>query len=249
MDTPIIQVKNLYFSIEGHPILEDINFSISKGEYVGIVGPNGGGKTTLVSILVGLYAPFKGEVEFFGTPLQQFREKSKIGFVSQRAASTEFSFPVTVGEVVKCGRIAHAGILKRLRNKDTELARSMLQKVGLESLFDSPFAQLSGGQKQRVYIARALASEPEILILDEPTVGVDAVSQEQFYRLIQTLNEEMKMTIVFITHELEAIAREADTVLCLNRNLVCHTEAKNILNEENRELAYGKMLKPLHHHH
>ncbi|OHE15820.1 MAG: zinc ABC transporter ATP-binding protein, partial [Sulfurimonas sp. RIFOXYB2_FULL_37_5] len=195
---PIFDIKNLSFIVKGQRILSNISLEIFRSEYIAIIGPNGGGKTTLVRMLLGLEKPTSGEVKIYGKKLSDFKEWHKIGYVPQRASHVDSSFPATVLDIVKMGRTSQGGIFSSFNETDKKLVYDAMAKMDILDLQDKMIGTLSGGQRQRAMIARALASNPEILILDEPNTGVDVASQKNFYALLRKLNQEDKITIVFI---------------------------------------------------
>ncbi len=244
---PIIEVKNLHFQYGGEEVLKGLTFNIYEGDYVGIIGPNGGGKTTLIKILLGLLPFSSGEVELFNKSLRQFREFDKMGYVPQRIAYMDMNFPATVKEIVTSGRMVTRGPFSRLDSKDKEAIQKVMKVTEIESLQHRLIGKLSGGERQRVFIARALASDPLVLILDEPTVGVDVSAQKKFYEFLKKLNKEHKITILFITHDIDVIAKEATKVLCLNHQLVCYG-LPTVLNDEKLHDLYETDVKHVHDH-
>jgi len=236
---PIFDVKNLSFTIRGAEILSNISLEIFHGEYIAIIGPNGGGKTTLIRMLLGLEKPSFGEVRLFGKKLSQFKEWYKIGFVPQRASLVDENFPATVEDIVKMGRVAKRGIFAGFSSKDAEVVEDAMIKMDILDLKDKMIGRLSGGQRQRVMIARALASKPEILILDEPNTGVDMVSQQRFYKLLSKLNKEEKITIVFITHDIGVIADDIGRLFTINRKATICNNPKEMLSCEDVSELYG----------
>lgn len=239
LEEPYIELDNVSFSYDHNPVLENLSFTVRKGEYLGIIGPNGGGKTTLIKIILGLLHPTSGNVKLFGTDRHDFKEKYRIGYVPQRVTQTDKDFPATVFEVVRTGRIARLGFFERFTKKDIEAVEHAMEISGIGQYRDTLIGNLSGGERQRVFIARALVSEPDVLILDEPTVGVDIGAQKTFYEFLARLNSEHHLTIVFISHDVDAVSQETKTVLCLNHNLVCHGLAQDLLNEHILERLYG----------
>ncbi len=231
-------------------VLDNISFTFNQGDYVGILGPNGSGKTTLLRVMLGLVQPTSGVVRVFSKPIAQLSayERSKIGFVPQRISEGRIEFPATVEEIVLSGRAAIVG-WGGYRQNDRAFAREAMAVADIIPLRDRLITTLSGGQIQRVLIARSLVSKPEILILDEPTVGVDVGSQEEFYSFIKELNNEHNLTIVFVSHDIDVIAHEAKTILCLNRTLVCHGPSREVLTGEVLEQVYGKKLRSIVHGH
>lgn len=244
-----IEVNNLSFKYGTEVVLENISFTVAKGDYLGVIGPNGGGKTTLMKIILGLLKPYEGEVKILGKDLPVFKDKFRVGYVPQRISQNVSQFPATVSEVVITGRTARAGVFGRLGAEDLKAADWAMGVTDVYGYRNDSLAQLSGGELQRVFIARALASKSEILILDEPTVGVDIGVQEKFYRLLRELNKDLKLTILFVTHDIEAIVNEAKYVLCLNKDLVCHTFPKELMKEGVLEKLYGRNVKMVSHDH
>jgi zinc transport system ATP-binding protein len=248
-ETLCIEVEDVSFSYHGHPVLEHVRFQVRAGEYVGIIGPNGGGKTTLLKIMLGLLRPDEGEVRIFGESVSGFRKRHLLGYVPQRAAQEVVHFPVTVDEVVRSGRTARVGLLRRLGRDDLRAVDRAMEVSGVREHRGRPVGTLSGGERQRVFIARALAGEPRVLLLDEPVVGVDIAAKERFYSFLTHLKREMGMTIIFVSHDVGAIAHEVDTVVCLNRTLVCHGLPEDFIKEEYLSEVYGRKVRSIFHDH
>ncbi|SFV63546.1 Zinc ABC transporter, ATP-binding protein ZnuC [hydrothermal vent metagenome] len=245
---PIFDVKNLSFRVRGVDILSQISLEIFHGEYIAIIGPNGGGKTTLIRMLLGLEKPSSGEVRLFGKKLRNFKEWYKIGFVPQRASLVDENFPATVEDIVKMGRIANRGIFAGFSNEDAKIVEDAMFKMDIVDLKEKMVGTLSGGQRQRVMIARALASKPEILILDEPNTGVDMVSQQRFYKLLAKLNKEEKITIVFITHDIGVIADDIGRLFTINQKATICNDPKETLSCEDVSTLYGIDAHLIHNH-
>lgn len=243
----IIEVKNVSFRYMNANVLDNISFSVNAGEYLGIIGPNGGGKTTLLKIILGILKPEKGNIKIFGENLNN-KSLLEIGYVPQRASKEEFHFPATVKEIVLSGITARKGTLGRLSEIDRENIKMAMEVTGVMKYENRLIHKLSGGERQKVWIARALAGSPKILILDEPSTGVDISSQEDFYAFLRKMNDEFGMTIIFISHDIDVIANQANTVLCLNNELVCHGSPKEFLKAEYMERLYGKKIKFVSHH-
>ncbi|ELY40304.1 metal ABC transporter ATP-binding protein [Natronorubrum tibetense] len=235
--TPAISAENVSFAYNDHPVLREISMSIEEGEFLGLVGPNGSGKTTLLEIMLGLRSPDSGHVELFETPVAEFTEGTRLGYVSQHSTDADSMMPVTVREVVEMGRYPHAG-LRRLTTEDYTIIDEAMAKVGVDAFADRRISNLSGGQRQRAYIARALASEADLLALDEPTVGVDADVVEQFYDLLSELNED-GITIVLIEHDINTVSEYADTMACLDGELYEHCETGRFLESGALEQAFS----------
>jgi len=246
--SPIFDVKNLNFSVRGQNILSDISLEIFNSEYVAIIGPNGGGKTTLIRMLLGLEEPTTGEIKLFGKSLKSFKEWYKIGFVPQRAAQVDQNFPATALDIVKMGRVSKRGLFSRETKEDIDAVNDAMAKMDILDLKDKMVGTLSGGQRQRVMIARALSSKPEILILDEPNTGVDMVSQKNFYALLSKLNKEEKITIVFITHDIGVIANDIGRLFTINQNAIICNDPKKAMSCEDMSKLYGIDAHLIHNH-
>ena len=245
---PIFDVKNLNFIVRGQKILFAISFEIYEGEYIAIIGPNGGGKTTLIRMLLGLEEPTSGEIKIYGKKLKEFKEWHKIGYVPQRATLVDENFPATVEDIVKMGRIAKRGILAGMSSEDKEMVEDAMRKMDILNLKNRMIGTLSGGQRQRVMIARALASSPKILILDEPNTGVDMVSQQRFYTLLAKLNKEENITILFITHDIGVIADDIGRLFTINQKVTICNDPKKMLSCEEVSDLYGIDAHVLHNH-
>ena len=245
---PIFDVKNLSFRVRGVDILSQISLEIFHGEYIAIIGPNGGGKTTLIRMLLGLEKPSSGEVRLFGKKLKNFKEWYKIGFVPQRASLVDENFPATVEDIVKMGRIANRGIFAGFSNEDAKIVEDAMFKMDIVDLKEKMVGTLSGGQRQRVMIARALASKPEILILDEPNTGVDIVSHHIIKKKLEKLNKEEKITIVFITHDIGVIADDIGRLFTINQKATICNDPKETLSCEDVSTLYGIDAHLIHNH-
>jgi len=230
-NTNSIEISHVSFSYGDNEVLRDITFAIHRGDYLGVVGPNGAGKTTLLKIMLGLLAPITGQVKLFGADVRDFKEWSKIGYVPQKALNFDEHFPATVAEVVLMGRFAKRGLFHRITAEDRAAADQALKIAEMWPYRGRLIGDLSGGQQQRVFIARALATTPEIIFLDEPTTGVDAKSQEEFYALLRKLNKESQVTLVLVSHDIDRVLGEAMHVACIDRTLVCHGSPEAYLRE------------------
>jgi zinc transport system ATP-binding protein len=205
----VLEIKHLSFNYGERQVLKDINLRVHRGDYLALVGSNGSGKTTLIKTILGLLRPGSGSVTLFGEESVGFKDATKIGYVSQRATQFDPNFPITVEQAVMMGRYARAGLFRRVSLADRKKTRAALKHVELWQYKDRLIGDLSGGQQQRIFIARALASDPEVLFLDEPTVSVDARVKQEFYELLRKLNQNLHLTIILITHDVETIAHEA----------------------------------------
>lgn len=246
---PIFDVSSLNFKINSQNILESLSFKIFSGEYDAIIGPNGGGKTTLIRLLLGLEKPNSGTIKIFGKNIKDFTEWDKIGYVPQRASHVDIAFPATVLDVVKMGRTAKRGFFSRYSKEDAACVEDAMKKMDVLDIKEKMIGTLSGGQRQRVMIARALASKPEVLILDEPNTGVDVKSQQRFYELLRGLNKEEKITIIFITHDVGVIADDIKRLFTVNRKLLTCNDPKEAISCEEMSRLYGVDAHLLHHHH
>lgn len=243
----IIEIDKVSFSYTDETVLKNISLNIHQGDYLGIIGPNGGGKTTLLKIMLGLLIPQSGTVKLFGQDINHFKDWSKIGYVPQKAAAFDPHFPLTVEETVAMGRYAKRGLLRFPNKLDRQKVDEALQKVDMDKFKKRLIGDLSGGQQQRVFIARALAAEPEVIFLDEPTAGVDIKAQEEFYLLLEKLNQELNLTLVLVSHDIDVVASETTEVACINRTLIYHGSPKQFIKEDYLTRVYGKGLKFILH--
>ncbi len=238
----VVKIDQVSFQYNQEQVLENITLDIHKGEFLGMIGPNGSGKTTLLKIILGLLRPTKGEIYLFGKKINEFSNWEKIGYVPQKVGSFALHFPVTVKEIVEMGLVAGGKTSK----KSVEKA---LLAVDMQKHIDTRIDELSGGQQQRVFIARALVSNPELLVLDEPTSGVDVEVQAEFYALLRKLNRELGLTLILVSHDIDVIANEVTTLACINGKLICHLPPKQFIKEDYLEKVYGKDLKFIVHGH
>ena len=205
--------------LPGQPVLANVDLAVREGEFVAIAGPNGGGKTTLVRLALGLARPQSGAAELFGEPAHRFSRRATLGYVAQRA-QVGTQGPVTVREVVAAGRLAQGGLVGPLRTRDRVIVAEAIADVGLTELADAPLATLSGGQQQRAFIAKAFAGEPALLVLDEPTAGVDAESQEALARLLARLHEDRRVTTLYVSHEFGAVEGIVERIVLVRGGIV-----------------------------
>ncbi len=245
----IVEISGVAFSYGDSPVLRNINLTIHQGDYLGLIGPNGSGKTTLLRIILGLLQPQTGEVRIFGKKLREFSDWSKVGYVSQRVVNFDQNFPATVSEVVMMGRFARLGLFHYPGKKDEKIVRECLAVVEMDGFKDRLIGDLSGGQQQRVFIARALAGKPEIIFLDEPTVGVDIKTQEEFYTLLSKLNKSMDLTLVLVSHDIDVVTNEVTEVAGINQSIVFYGPPKEFIQSDYINKLYGKGLKHILHRH
>jgi zinc transport system ATP-binding protein len=216
-EIPVIELKHVSFSYDGFSVLEDVNLTVEEHDFLSIVGPNGGGKTTLLKLILGLLKPASGTVRVFGQ--NPVKARSRIGYMPQYS-SLDPLFPVTVMDVVLMGRLGNGKLLGAYKGTDKKAAAEALQELEVYEMKNRPFSALSGGQRQRVLIARALVSNPELLLLDEPTTNIDAVVENELFDLLNQLNK--KITIALVTHDLGFVSSYVKRVACVSRRVVVH---------------------------
>jgi zinc transport system ATP-binding protein len=215
-----VELHDVGFAYEqGRPVLRDVDLEIPPGQLVAVAGPNGGGKTTLVRIVLGLLRPTTGSARLFGEPAHAFSRRSTLGYLAQRA-QLAIDAPATVREVVAAGRLAAGGLVGPLRRRDRAIVDEAIERVGLTDAAGRPLHRLSGGQQQRAFIAKALAGEPALLVLDEPTTGVDAESQEALAGLLDRLHRELAVTVLYVSHEFGAIERYVERLVLVRGGIV-----------------------------
>ncbi len=215
MAKPLIKFDKVSFRYDDTPILTDISFQVDEGEFIGIFGPNGGGKTTLLRLILGFLRPDKGSIEVFGMTPE--KAQKDIGYVPQRLRFDK-EFPISVMELVLSGRLSHLPWFGRFSHEDKNIALEMLEKVGLSAFKNTSFGNLSGGQAQRALIARALVSNPKLLLLDEPTASVDNEAEMEIYKILEALKG--KMTILMVTHHLQTAIHQVQRALCVKQSVI-----------------------------
>lgn len=251
MSEPILQIKNLSYAYEQKEVLKDVNFTINKGSFVGLVGPNGSGKTTLIKLILGLEKHRRGSIQLFNKPIEKYKEWNKIGFVSQKANSFNTGFPATVYEVVSMGLTSKIGYLRFFKKQHVKKIKEAIDLVGMSDYVHQNVGDLSGGQQQRVFIARALVSEPEFLILDEPTVGVDSENVQRFYGMLADLNKNKGITLLLVTHDIGTMTSYATDIACLNKHIHFHGDPSSFeeLNDKDFSAIYGHEVNIVTHEH
>jgi zinc transport system ATP-binding protein len=236
---PLARLRHVSFAYRDTPVLEDVSLEVPPRALVGVIGPNGAGKSTLLKVIVGLLAPTAGEVELFGVPATRFRERWRLGYVPQRPALLGAGVPATVEEVVTAGRLARLARLGRPGRGDRAAVLDAIATVGLAEQRRRPIGELSGGQQQRALIARALASEPQLLLLDEALAGVDLDTQESLYALFRRLTEARDLTVVFVSHDVGVLATQVDIMACVNRRLLFWGSPEALREGDLFERLYG----------
>jgi zinc transport system ATP-binding protein len=215
-----VELRQVSFAYgNGPPVLRNVDLRIGIGEFVAVAGPNGGGKTTLLRVLLGLEEPTRGEALLFGEPASRFSQRSKIGYLAQRA-QLGVDAPATVREVVSAGRVPVTGLFGPTRRRDREVVSEAIDRVGLGTLADRPLQLLSGGQQQRAFIAKALAAAPSLLVLDEPTTGVDVEAQEALAALLDRLHRELDVTVLYVSHEFGSVEGFVERLVLVRGEIV-----------------------------
>lgn len=240
-EIPALEVHNLTASYNRKPVLWDIDFALPAGKLIGIVGPNGSGKTTLLKNMMGLMKPDSGYVNLFGKKLDDVRER--VSYVPQRE-SVDWDFPASVLDVVRMGRYRKNNLFKRLTSDDKRIATEALEKVGMLEYADRQISQLSGGQQQRVFIARSLAQQADLYVMDEPFVGVDAATESRILDLLSDMKKAGK-TVVIVHHDLQTAYEYFDWIVLLNTRLVAHGAKEDVFTSELLQEAYGGRLTVL----
>ena len=251
MKEEIIKLDHITYKYEQENVLEDINLMVREGDFLAIVGPNGSGKSTLLKLILGINKVQKGEIYLFGERINRFKSWERIGYVSQKANSFNSGFPATVEEVVASGLTKKIGLFRFYTKKHREKVIQALKEVGMQDFLHRTVGDLSGGQQQRVFIARALVSDPELLILDEPTVGVDVQNVSNFYDLLYELNRNLGLTLILVTHATGTITEKATHIACLNKRLHFHGHSHEYeeLNNQDMSAFYGHDVYTLKHDH
>lgn len=237
----VVEISNLTVQYPDVKALDDVSFVVNQGDFLGIIGPNGAGKSTLFDSMLGLNTKYKGTIKFFGDDIKKSKNYLKeIGYVPQKPIF-EKNFPVTVNDVVRMG----------LRNEsDENKIDEIMKQLWIHELSNRRIGELSGGQQQRVFIAKALVNNPKILILDEPVTGIDQQSIELFYSILRELNSKQKITIIWSSHDLDAVNQLANHVACLNRTLFFHGEAEKFFSDDElvKQYSEASMQEHMHHH-
>jgi ABC-type Mn2+/Zn2+ transport system ATPase subunit len=234
-EIPALAFEDVWFSYDGTEILQGVSFDVSAGRFAALIGPNGAGKTTALRLLLGTIRPVRGHVRLFGA--RPGKQDEVIGYIPQRVTVPR-GFPLTVSEVVLMGRYGRIGLVRRPRQRDRKAALVALERIGLPHLARSPFGALSGGQQQRILIARALAGEPDLLLLDEPTAGLDPAARSDFYNLCCTLQRESPLTLLAASHDIEAVAHHADLVILINHTVIAAGSPHDVLHSPLLQEAY-----------
>jgi zinc transport system ATP-binding protein len=235
----VVEIEGVSFAYGSTLVLDNISFAVEKGDLLGMIGPNGAGKTTLFSCMLGLLGGYRGSIRIFGQDIKKDRSVfKKIGYVPQKK-NIEQNFPATVEEVVSLGMTGRS---------DDERIASALETVGLSALRERRRGELSGGQQQRALIAKAIVNDPELLILDEPAAGIDLETQNRFYALLKKLNQEKHITMIWSSHDLDAVSRLASRVACINRSMFFHGHTHEFFENPDLLKAYSESSMQAHMH-
>jgi len=260
MAKSIIKFEQATFGFPGVVALKDISLDIAEGEFVGVIGPNGSGKTTLCRAILGLLPPVSGHLQIFDCACEELRcqHRARIGYLPQKE-SLDRNFPITVLEAVMMGRYGVLGLFARPSKKDREIALQALENVGMQDHSGTALGHLSGGQQQRVFIARALAQQPQVLLLDEPTTGIDITTQYSVLDLVQRLHRDLGLTVLLVTHDINMIRERVNRLVLLKTRLAAAGPPKDVLRPEILRDVYGKdlvitekdliIVEDYHHHH
>ena len=237
----IVEIKNLTVQYPDVKALDDVSFTVNQGDFLGIIGPNGAGKSTLFDVMLNLNTKYQGTLKFFGEDIRKSKKYLKeIGYVPQKPIF-EKNFPATVNDVVRMGL---------RKESDENKIDKILQQLWIHELSNRRIGELSGGQLQRVFIAKALVNSPKILILDEPVTGIDQQSIELFYSILRELNSKQKITIIWSSHDLDAVNKLANHVACLNRTLFFHGMSEKFFSDDKlvKQYSEASMQEHMHHH-
>jgi zinc transport system ATP-binding protein len=243
--SPVLSVKDLCFRYGPLEVLCEVTFAVEKGDYVGLVGPNGSGKTTVIKIILGLLGPEKGTVSLFGTNPSAFGDRYKIGYLPQKLINFNPHFPATVKEVVSLGLISKKGFPRRIKKGDEALINDAMALTDVYDIKDALIGELSGGQQQRVLVARAIVNEPELLILDEPTTALDPDARENFFQVLYDLNRNNQATVILITHDIASIGKYASKLLYLDKKVIFYGSFEDFCLSENMTHYFGEFAQHL----
>lgn len=241
----MLSVKKLSFRYNSVEVLSDISFSVDARDYIGLVGPNGSGKTTVIKIILGLIQQEKGTVTLFGTDSSAFRDRHKIGYLPQKPTHFNPHFPATVKEIVSLGLFSKKSFPKRITKDDEAVIYEAMEMAEVLNISDALIGELSGGQQQRVLVARAVVNKPELLILDEPTTALDPDARENFFQVLNDLNRNKQVTVILITHDIASIGKYASKLLYLDKKVIFYGSFEDFCSSENMTRYFGEFTQHL----
>ena len=248
-ETVLFDLQGVSHSYGSDLVLDDVTFQVHRSDFLALIGPNGSGKSTLIKIMLGLIRPDAGTLRILGRSVGEFSQWQRIGYVPQRATELDPLFPASAREVVALGLLAEKRFPRFMARRDRALIDEALELVGMEDYGGHHIGSLSGGQQQRVFIARALVSRPAVLVLDEPTAGVDAGTQERFYDLLHRINRDREVTLVLVTHDIGVVTKHVNKVACLNQKLVFHGSHEDFCESEQAITLFGPESHLICHRH
>jgi len=246
---PVLEVKNLEVIRSNASIINNASFTVNSGDYVGVVGPNGGGKTSLILALLGIIPVKNGSIKLFGKDIKSFTAWDRLAYVSQDAINFDSQFPLSVKELVGLGRVNRKNLGRRLTGADWNAVEQAMDYMDLTKIENKRIGELSGGQKQRLFVAKALVRNPDIIFLDEPVAGIDAVTQEKFYKKLSDLNAKSRKTVLIVSHDLSAVFCRMSKIICVNHNVYLSDIVGDELPEEILRKTYGEHFHFVYHKH
>jgi zinc transport system ATP-binding protein len=241
----MLSVEQLSFRYNSVEVLSDISFSVDAGDYIGLVGPNGSGKTTVIKIILGLMQQEKGTVTLFGADSSAFRDRHKIGYLPQKPTHFNPHFPATVKEIVSLGLFSKMRFPKRITKDDEAVIYEAMETAEVLDISDALIGELSGGQQQRVLVARSVVNKPELLILDEPTTALDPEAREHFFKVLYELNRRKNVTIILVTHDIASIGEYASKLLYLDKKVIFYGSFEDFCLSENMTHYFGEFTQHL----
>jgi zinc transport system ATP-binding protein len=241
----ILSVEQLSFRYNSVEVLSDISFDVEAGDYIGLVGPNGSGKTTIIKIILGLLPKGKGSVALFGKDSAAFRERQKVGYLPQKPAHFNPHFPASVKEIVSLGLFSSQRFPNRITKDDESYIHEAMAMAEVLDISDALIGELSGGQQQRVLVARAIVNKPELLVLDEPTTALDPEAREHFFKVLYELNRREKVTVILVTHDIASIGKYASKLLYLDKKIIFYGSFEDFCLSENMTHYFGEFTQHL----
>jgi zinc transport system ATP-binding protein len=241
----ILSVEQLSFRYNSVEVLSDISFDVDAGDYIGLVGPNGSGKTTIIKIILGLLPKGKGRVALFGADSAALRDRQKVGYLPQKPAHFNPHFPASVKEIVSLGLFSSQRFPKRITKDDEANIHEAMAMAEVLDISDALIGELSGGQQQRVLVARAIVNKPELLVLDEPTTTLDPEAREHFFKILYELNRRENVTVILVTHDIASIGKYASKLLYLDKKIIFYGSFEDFCLSENMTHYFGEFTQHL----